>query len=165
MTLYEIDSQIRQFIDRMMEAVDENGELLDIDPAELEKLQAEREAKWENIACYYKNLQAEAVAIKAEETNLKARREAAEKKAERLKRLLSASMQEAGKDNISTARCAVSFRKSTQVIIPDEDKLDVHYMKAETTYKPDKTLIKENIKAGIKVAGAYLEDKKNIQIK
>ena len=165
MTLYEIDSQIRQFIDRMLDAVDENGELLDIDPAELEQLQAEREEKWESIACYFKNLQADAKAIEAEEKNLKARREALEKKAERLKRLLSASMQEAGKDKMSTAKCAVSFRTSTQVVIPDEEKLDAMYMRAKTEYEPDKKLIKENIKAGIKVAGAYLEDKKYLPIK
>ena len=165
MTLYEIDNEIRLFIDRMMDAVDENGELVEVDPTQLEALQAERDAKWESIACYYKNLIADAAAIEAEEKNLKARREAMTNKAERLKGLLTASMQNAQKDKFDTARCAISFRTSTQVIIPDEDKLDAMYMRAKTEYKPDKKLIKENIKAGIKVGGAYLQDVKNIQIK
>ncbi len=43
MTLYEIDYQIRQFLDNMMDAVDEEtGAVLDIDPSKLEELNEAR---------------------------------------------------------------------------------------------------------------------------
>ena len=74
MTLYEIDNEIRAFLDKMLDAVDEEtGEIIDIDPAELEQLNEAREQKIENIALYIKNLEADAKAIKEEEKNLKAK--------------------------------------------------------------------------------------------
>lgn len=165
MTLYEIDNEIRTFLDSLMDAVDENGELVDIDPARLDELQAERERKLENIACYIKNLLAEADAIKAEEKALKERRERAENKADRLKRVLSESLLGSGENGFSTAKCAVSFRKSETVVISNQDLLDENYLAQEITYKPMKTEIKKAIKAGQEVRGAFLQENQNIQIK
>lgn len=165
MTLYEIDLAIQQFVDNMLDAVNEDGELVDIDPEKLEQLQAARKDKLEAIACYYKNLVSDAEAIKAEETNLKARRETMERKAERLKSLLSMSLLNSGDTEFSTAKCAVSFRESTQVVIPDEDLLDPSYMNKKIKFEPDKKLIRKAIESGTDVSGAFLEKKKNIQIK
>lgn len=166
MTLYEIDYQIRQFLDNMMDAVDEEtGEVLDIDPTKLEELNEAREQKLENITLYIKNLDAEAKAIKEEEKNLKDRRERAEKKAERLRNLLAMSMNSAGESKFNTARCAVSFRFSKSVVITDLDMIDEAYVKKTIDVKPDKVAIKQAIEAGEDVEGAYLEEKQNIQIK
>ncbi len=166
MTLYEIDYQIRQFLDNMMDAVDEEtGEVLDIDPSKLEELNEAREQKLENITLYIKNLDAEAKAIKEEEKNLKERRERAEKKAERLRNLLSDSILNAGDDHFETSRCSVTFRASDTVEIDDMDLIDEAYIKVVTDYKPDKTAIKKAIQAGIKIDGCHLESHNNIQIK
>ena len=57
MTIYEIDQAI-------MECVDiETGEIIDTE--QLDKLQMERDTKLENVACWIKELTAEAEAIKA----------------------------------------------------------------------------------------------------
>lgn len=164
MTLYEIDNNIRLFLDQMINSVDENGELIDIDPTQLEQLNAQRRDKLESIACYYKETMAEAEMIKAEEDRLKSRREAAEKRAERLKELLSRSLLDAGDSKFSTPKCAVSFRTSEQVVIPDENLLDKAFMKQSIKYTPDKKAIKKAIKDGAEVRGAYIENKQNIQI-
>ncbi len=166
MTLYEIDAKIQAFIDKMTDAIDEEtGELKDIDPAELEELNEAREKKLENIALYIKNLDAEAEAIKKEEKALKERRERDEKKAERLRKLLTESLQNADQPNFETSRCQVSFRRSDAVIITDQDLLDEKYIKVKTTTEPDKTLIKKDLKAGMIMDGAHLEERQNIQIK
>ena len=166
MTLYEIDNEIRSFLDRMLDAVDEEtGEVLDIDPAELEQLNKAREQKIENIALYIKDIDADVKAIKEEENNLKERRQKAEKKAERLRDLLSMSMINAGEDKFSTARCAVSFRSSKSVVITDLDLIDEAYVKKVIDVKPDKTAIKKAIEAGEDIEGAHIEEKQNIQIK
>lgn len=165
MTLYEIDAGIRNFIDNMLNAVDENGELIDVDPSELEELQAAREAKLENIALYVKNLTAEAKAIKEEEVTLKSRREAIERKVERLKALLSGSILGAGETEFKTSKCAVSFRRSSSVVIPDEELLDPNFLQQEVKYVPDKKAIKAFLQAGGEVRGAYIEERQNIQIK
>ena len=164
MTLWEIDNEIRLFLDKLVSSVDEEtGELIDIDPSELEALTAAREAKWESIALYYKNLTADATAIKTEEDNLKARRESLEKKAERLKNLLSASMLAAGEPKLGTSKCAVSFKASDRLVIDDLSKIGEEYTKVEI--KPNKADIKRAIKAGEKIEGAHIEACQNIQIK
>lgn len=166
MTLYEIDFQIKQFLDNLMDSVDEEtGEVLDIDPSELEALNEARQKKLENIALYIKNLDADAKAIKEEEKNLKERRERVEKKAERLRKLLSDSILNAGDDHFETSRCSVTFRASDTVEIDDLDLIDDVYIKVVTDYKPDKTALKKAIKAGIKIDGCHLESHNNIQIK
>lgn len=166
MTLYEIDNEIRAFLDKMLDAVDEEtGEIIDIDPAELEQLNEAREQKIENIALYIKNLEADAKAIKEEEKNLKERRERAEKKADRLRDLLAMSMTNAGETKFNTARCAVSFRASKSVVITDLDLIDEAYVKKTIDIKPDKTAIKKAIEAGEDIEGAHIEEKQNIQVK
>ena len=166
MTLYEIDFQIKQFLDSLMDSVDEEtGEVKEIDPSELEALNEAREQKLENIALYIKNLEAESKAIKEEEKNLKERMEWAEKKAEGLRNLLSQSMTNAGETKFNTARCAISFRKSEAVVITDMDLLEDMYIKKKLTIDADKALIKKDLKAGLLMDGAHLEERQNIQIK
>ena len=99
MNLYEIDRQIQELIENSVDP--ETGELT-LDPAALDALQMEREAKIENLACYVKNLTADAKAIKAEEQALSERRKAAENKAERLKRYLSDALEG---EKFSTRSC------------------------------------------------------------
>ena len=112
MTLYEIDKSIEQFVN----AVDpETGELL-VDNDALDALMMERDGKIENIACFIKNLTADAKALKDEEAALAERRKAAEKKAERLKDYLTYVL---GGEKFQTVKCAVSFRKSQTVEIDE----------------------------------------------
>lgn len=112
MTLYEIDKSIEQLVN----AVDpETGELL-VDNDALDALMMERDGKIENIACFIKNLTADAKALKDEEAALAERRKAAEKKAERLKDYLSYVL---GGEKFQTVKCAVSFRKSQTVEIDE----------------------------------------------
>ena len=60
MKLYEIENAILECIDT------ETGEVIDIE--RLNELQMERETKIENVACWIKDLKAEAEAIKAGQT-------------------------------------------------------------------------------------------------
>lgn len=114
MTIYEIDNRIAELIDP------ETGELLDYEA--FASLQMEREAKLENMALWYKDLTAEAKAIREEEKALAERRKSAENKAERLKTYLDEAL--AG-ESYKTSRVAVSYRKSTALEIKPEDEATV----------------------------------------
>ena len=81
MKLYEIDEAILNCIDT------ETGEIIDAD--QLDKLQMERDTKLENVACWIKDLKAEAEAIKTEKQILANRQKVAENKAESLKKYLA----------------------------------------------------------------------------
>ena len=165
MKLYELTNDIRSF----MEAV-EAGEI----PTEaiddtLESLDMIYEDKAENIACLIKELEAESAAIKAEAANLTERAKSKANHAERLRRYLSGSMMELGKEKLETSRCKVSYRMSEKVVVTDdfiswaeENHDDLLTFK---TPEPNKTAIKAFIKNGGEVVGAHIETTMNLQVK
>ena len=150
MKLYEIDNAILECIDT------ETGEVIDID--KLNELQLERDTKIENVACWIKDLKAEAEAIKTEKNALAERQKAAENKAESLKKWLAYAL---GGQKFSTAKCAVSFRNTESVEVTEEGLEALMKEHDELlTYKapePNKTAIKNAIKNdGLNVAGVQL---------
>ena len=74
--------------------------------------QREFDQKVENIACFIKNLRADAAALKAEKEALQKRQKAAEAKAESLTRYLSAYLAGA---KFSSPKASVTWRKTTRV--------------------------------------------------
>ena len=149
MTIYEINEQILNCIDP------ETGEIIDID--KLNELELERDAKIENVACWIKELKAEAEAIKAEKLALAERQKVAENKAESLKKWLAYALQG---EKFKTAKCSVSFRKTESVEVTDEGLSNLMKEHDELlTYKapePNKKAIKDALKDGLNVEGVQL---------
>ena len=168
MRLYDIENGIIELLERGFTdaCVNEDGEI-DFDLAQqyLEALEGEREEKIESIALYVKELYHEADAIAQEELKLKKRRQAKEKKAERLEEYLKSSLLGFGSKKFETPRVVLSFRSSKSVVITDESKLDEKYMKAKVVVTVDKTAIKDALDKGEVVEGAAIEEKQNLQIK
>lgn len=165
MKLYEIAKDYLSF----MEAI-ENEEIPEEAIADtLEAIEEEIEIKADNIACILKSLEAEATALKAEETKLAERRKAKERTYDRLKQYLSDTLQAIGLYKMESARNKISFRKSEAVEVADgfiewakENREDL------LTYaqpNANLTAIKNLLKDGEEVAGAQLITKQNIQIK
>ena len=150
MTIYEIDEKILNCIDL------ETGEIIDID--KLNELQFEKDAKIENVACWIKELKAEAEAIKAEKLVLAERQKVAENKAESLKKWLAFAL---NGEKFKTAKCSVSFRRSESVEVTEEGLEALMKEHDELlTYKapePNKKAIKDAIKDGLSVQGVRLE--------
>lgn len=153
-SIYEINEQIMQCIDF------ETGEIIDAE--KLNALQIEKDKKIENIACWIKNLNAEAQDIKAEEQALAERRKSKENIAERLKQYLSEILRATP---FESARAKITFRKSTSVNITDESKVTDDFKKVETVVKIDKRAIADALKQGEIIDGAELVENQNIQIK
>ena len=153
MNIYQIDREI-------LSCIDETGEVLDID--RLMALQMERDQKCENVACWIIDLAAEAKAIKEQEAILKARREAAEAKAESLKKYLADALDG---EKFKTARVSVSYRKSISVEVADGAQLPDALLRVKTTMEPDKAAIKESLAAGIEISGCRLVTKTSVVVK
>jgi hypothetical protein len=153
-SLYTIDQEIMACCDF------ETGEI--IDPERLESLQMERNQKIENVACWIKNLLSDAEAIKAEKDALADREAKCRKKAEDLKKWLGIALEG---QKFSSARCAVSFRRSEAVEITDENIIPQVLMVQTVSFKPDKKAIKELLKAGQEISGCRLVENQNVQIK
>lgn len=163
MTLFEIDGKIRATLDCMCE-VDADGLISDADFEVLDNLQTERKKKLEGVALYYKELEVEAEALDAEAKKLLARAKSVRNRAEWFKKYISDSMIGNGDTELKTSRCAITFRKSEKVIV-DEGILPKMYLVKKVDYSADKKMIKEVLKSGKKVRGAYIEVNQNIQIK
>ena len=110
MSIYEIEQSIMALVDP------ETGEITDFEA--LDNLTIARDEKIENIAMWIKNLTAEGKAIRDEEKSLAERRRTAENKAESLEKYLEQTL---NGDKFSTAKVAISYRKSTAVNIADEE--------------------------------------------
>ena len=153
MKLYEINEQIMACIDS------ETGEV--IDPEQLNNLQIAKDEKLENLALWYKDLIAEANALKEEKEAFATREKAAKNKAESIKNYLSYAL---NGENFKTTKCALSFRKSEKTVIDDIYSIPENFLKySEPT--ADLTEIKKAIKNGEEIKGAHLEETQNIQIK
>lgn len=153
-SLYEIDRSILECVDM------DTGEL--IDPERLEGLYMERSQKIENIVLWIKNLQSDALAFKAEKEAFDKREKAATAKAESLKRYLAQALQG---EKFSTDKCAVSFRRSEQVEILDENALPEEFKVKAIVFRPNKTAIKAALKEGQDVIGCRLTENMNPQIR
>lgn len=153
MKLFEIDEALQECFDA------ETGEITDI--TRFEDLQLEREQKLENIACWIKNLEADAAALKAQKMLFGERQQAAERQAENLKKYLQYALQNT---NFKTVNVEVKFRKTQKVEVPDVYKLDENFLKySEPT--ADKTAIKKAIQDGQAVEGATLIENISMSIK
>ena len=159
-SLYQINAEIEQ---AWSAAVDpETGEIISEEAAQaVEQLSMAREEKIENLALYWKNLTAEAEALKNEKLALAARQSATEKKAESIKKYLASSM---NGEKYKSEKVAISWRKSESVSVDANAFLPDDYM----TFKepvPNLTALKKALKAGEQIDGATLVTSNNIQIK
>ena len=169
MTLYDIDAQIAALdgaAEDDMLIDEETGELISVSQA-LDALRMEREAKLENVACWIKNLCAEADAIREEENRLIKRRKAAETKSANLKSWLLAAMtrEDGTTDKLKTGRVMVSVKRNPPSTVVDEALLPSTYKVAKITYQANKELIKRELLAGGEVPGAHLEYGRSVVIK
>jgi chaperonin cofactor prefoldin len=155
MNLYEINEEILKCVD------EETGDIIDFE--RLSELEIEESDKISNIACWIKDLKAEAEAIKAEKQNLEKRQKSAENKMESLKNYLAGYL---GGRKFKDARCSISYRKSTSTVI--DESLDVSTLPTEyqkIKIEADKTAIKKALEAGEKIDGCVLIEKDNVIIK
>lgn len=163
MTLYEIDQALMDCIDM------ETGEILDT--AAFDSLQMERNSKISGVACWYKNLMAEAAALDAEAESLTKRKKSCEAQATRLKEYLKTAL---NGQKFENERCKVTFRKTPESVKfkDDDEKAFVAWAKERRpdllTYaepKANKTAIKEAINSGLEFSLTYLESGTSITIK
>lgn len=161
-SLYDITEALAtlDFVD------EETGE---INEDALNALELAWDEKAENIACYIKNLEADAAKLRDEEKALAERRRAKERKVERLRDYLASMMTLVGKTKVEYTRAVITTRKSQSVEVGEgfikwaqENADDLLTYKEPT---PNKTAIKEAIKAGAHVEHAQIVENITAQIK
>ena len=168
MTLYELASGYKNFLTAI-----ENGEIPEEAIADtLEAIEGDITEKIDNIACVLKVLEAEELAIKAEEDRLAQRRKAKANMKDRLKNYLSDMLFSLGKTEFETARNKITFRKTPGKVVIADEKAFIEWAIANDdsllTYgKPtiNKTAVKTAIDDGKEILGAEIVVSQNMQLK
>lgn len=162
MTLFEINDAITAVFELAVDQ--ESGEIDENQLALLDQLEMERNAKIENIACFIKNLKADAAALKAEKDAFAKRQKQAENKVASLSRYLESAL---NGEKFSTDKCAISFRKTSKIVLNDGFTvydIDTHFLRMKEP-ELDKEAIKAALKAGETVAGVHEESGLSMTVK
>ena len=146
MKLFDIDEKLAACVklDESRVVDTESGEIIDLEA--IAALGMERDKKIENLGCWYKNLLADAEALKAQKNAFAEREKAAKAKAESLRGFLSRYLNGKKFD----AKCIGD--------VPEE------FLKFKDP-ELDKVAVKKAIKAGETVPGCELVARQNLQIK
>ena len=161
-TLYDITLQYREMLEKMLDTASEDGEVDEQVMHELAQAQDALEIKAENCAAMYLEIDSEVERIKKFEGKIKTRRERLQNRRDRLKEYIDRNLTAAQIERIEGEFVNISYRKSEKVEIDNEAEIPEEYWRV--TKEPDKTAIKQALKAGISM-GAHLEPTKSIQIK
>lgn len=133
----------------------------------LEGLAGEIELKAQNVALMVRAFEADAAAVSQWAKDANQRAKAIEQRAESLREYLSRTLQACGIQKVEGPGVALSFRKSTAVVIDEPGLIPAEFMRQPEPPPPapSKTLIGDALKAGKEVPGARLETRANLQIK
>ena len=162
--LFDIAREYREAADKLAD--------LDLPPETiedtLESLSGDLEVKATNTAFVIRNLEASAAAIKEAEAQMAARRKAIENRAARVRDYLLANMMVAGIQKIECPFFKLSVRDNPPAVeVYEPGLVPGEYMRQPEPPppSPDKTAIKEAMKAGVDVPGCKLTVGKRLEIK
>lgn len=131
-----------------------------IDTVALDVLKMERDKKIRNIACWIRNLESDEKQLEEQEKIFRELKQAAARKRESLKSYLAAFLNGAKWKNNEVS---ISWRKSTAVEVTDVKKLSSYYLRYKEP-EVNKTLLGNDLKAGIKIDGATIVEKNNMSV-
>ena len=194
MKLYEMSADFAQLFDNYDAIVnieftpDGKGGFVDddgnpVDPEErrremqqawfdtLDGMEQELVCKAENVAVYIKNMESEAKTLKAEEDKLKARRQAKENAAKRMREYLMDCMKQANISKIDEPRAVISLRNNPESVeISDETEFigwaadHDEYLRYKAP-EINKTAVKNALKSGAEIPFAALTRSQSLTIK
>lgn len=159
MKMYELTGKYLE----LLEFIEEN-EGVDFSDT-LEMLEDDIKTKAENTAKLYKQMQAEAEIIKKEEERLKAKREAKENAAKRLKEYLEFELKKANMPKLKTELFSFNIQRNAPSVKITDINVIPNLFKVPQPDKIDKKAIMEKLKAGEEVAGAELHQSSSLRIR
>ena len=176
-SLYDIDERLLNL--ELMGVDTETGEVA-VTEEDFQRMydaiQMDMTDKIINTACFIKNLKSDIEQFKAEEKSLAKRRKTKENLLNHLQdsmdfiikhRLndIDEDFDGCNKWKLDNPKARISYRKSTQVEILDEECIPDDYKTEETIKKIDKEAIGKELRQGKEISGALLIDNLNLQIK
>ena len=138
----------------------------------LDGMEQELVRKAENVAVYIKNMESEAKTLKAEEDKLKARRQAKENAAKRMREYLMDCMKQANISKIDEPRAVISLRNNPESVEISDQNDFISWANEDhdeyLRYKApeiNKTAVKNALKSGAEIPFAALTRSQSLTIK
>lgn len=161
MNLYELTA-LESKIDKIAESND--GEIPEALYEELVAEQCKSVQNIEKLVQYIRHLELGIDMCKTEEARIANMRKKAAKRIEGIEKYLTPYVKMHNK--IETGTFVLTTRNSESIEISDESQIPLVYMhEIPVQLKPDKAMIKKDLKAGKSIPGAYIEKHDNLQIK
>lgn len=163
--LYQLASEYEALYTALEENVDEDGVIdASLLPA-VGEAKATYETKALAVATVIRRFESDIELYDAEIKRLSTAKKHIQNEKERVKAYLQTACEKCGIESIKGLHAKISFIKSVETDVYDESELPDEYFRTKTTVEPDKSKIRDALKAGVTVAGARLIEKRNIQIK
>ena len=133
----------------------------------LEGMAGDVEVKAQSVAFMVRAFEADAAACKQWAKDANERAKAIEARAERMRAYLAENLEACQIEKVDGPGIAISFRKSSAVVIDGSDLIPAEYMRTKPAPdpEPDKKAIADAIKAGKEVPGAHVEQRRSLQIR
>ena len=161
-SIFKISNELQLIVNEIIEA---GGELTEQNEDALIIKEGELQSKSQDYGYVIKRLEYENKIIDDEVKRLNEIKKFRSNAIERLKNILSTTMQTFNIPEIETPTMKINFRKSSSVEIFDEEKIPNQFKTAKTTITISKTDIKKAISAGEEIEGARIVENQNLQIK
>lgn len=164
MSLYHINEALERVINGGMIVDEETGEVI-FDSEDIERLAIARDEKMEGCALWIKGKRSFIDELKREEKALKDRREAWEKRVDRMNEYVTSVLESQYDGKFETAKCRVSLRRSKSVDVYDEDVIPNRFFVQRINERISKAELSKALKNGEEIPGAVLKENVNLQIK
>nr|DAF12631.1 MAG TPA: resistance protein [Caudoviricetes sp.] len=158
-SLYELTGA---FLDIYQMEIDEETKLDTLDAIDWKE---QFDQKAEGYAHVIKNLEADVAMFKAEEDAFKAKKQAAQKKLDKIQDNIMTAMQVTGQLEVRSGAVTLKVAKNPESVMINEDDLPKKYFTKKVTLAPDKKTLKELLKSGKKIKGAELIRTEKLVIK
>lgn len=152
--LYELTDEFVSAMQQLQEAGFDEQTIADT----MEGLQGTLEAKVHNVVAYIENLQAEVEARKAHAEKVMEKAKSLQKQADGLREYLRIELARIGKKEMHANGVTLKIRNNPpSVKVAEDAKLpEIFLREIPARYEPDKTAIKEALKAGKEIPGCEL---------
>lgn len=162
MKLYEITEQYHHALVALTDSDLDEQTINDT----LEGLKGDIEVKAKNVAAFISNRKAEIVAVKEASKKLADRAKAEHASLDRLTEYLKYNMENSGITEIRSPELLLKIKTNPpSLVIDDESLIGGQYRTERVVHGIDKTAMKTDIKSGLSVIGAHIEQKTRLEIK
>ena len=162
--LYEISAEYRENLAKLNELDLDEQTIADT----LESIGGDMQVKSVQVGFVIRNMESLAAQIKEAEAAMAARRKALEARADHVREYLLRNMQACEISKIESPYFVISVRKNPpKVVIDDPEAVPVEYWRQPAIPAPelDKKKLAEELKAGVVVEGAHMEQGSSLSIK